>query len=339
LITFFKRRMFIARIFSLLCITSIGNVAIFSAVEVSETSTKSDVESVGELNMVSRPINILWEWDLPEKQGSYRVPEDIETEVEVEMEDEEIEDPLLSGYLDPEMEDQQVDDQQMDDQQVDDQQPHIDMEAEMAEIEASYEQLPQAEQDQLRQEAEMLQTRMPSAIPPYMLPFVPPPYQYYPPRHPIGPRFHPFWPSARIPVPRPRAPQHPVRYMKKIKRDVRRNRRSTGPYRPSPGRHYQPHHSINLKPSDNWWYDVGPDWEVSNKLYSSNPYYAWYRMLSQRLQVYGWPLHSGRINRGTFQHPQDITPAINAYGLGADFNPEDYYNSFHFQPKPYSIDD
>ena len=91
---------------------------------------------------------------------------------------------------------------------------------------------------------------------------------------------------------------------------------------------------INIQTQSSWYYDIGDDWEVSDRLTSSvNPYYSWYKRAAQQMDMYGYAKHVGKINRGQFLNPELNTPANRAFGYQSDFNPQDF-NSGAFKYKP-----
>ena len=92
---------------------------------------------------------------------------------------------------------------------------------------------------------------------------------------------------------------------------------------------------MNVQPqqSDDWYYEMGDDWDVSNKLAEVNPYYAWYQQAAAQMDTYGFAQHVGKIDRGQFFDPELNMPGDRAFGYQSDFNPEDF-NSGAFNRKP-----
>jgi len=83
-----------------------------------------------------------------------------------------------------------------------------------------------------------------------------------------------------------------------------------------------------------WFYDMGSDWEVSNKLAKVNPYYSWYKNAAKQMAMYGPAKHVGKINRGQFFNPELNTPADRAYGYQSDFNPKELSSgAFKYKPQ------
>ena len=85
--------------------------------------------------------------------------------------------------------------------------------------------------------------------------------------------------------------------------------------------------------SDDWYYDMGDDWEVSDRLSSVSPYYGWYKEAAQQMGMYGYAKHVGKINRGQLFNPELNMTADRAFGYQSDFNPEDF-NSGAFKHRP-----
>ena len=87
-------------------------------------------------------------------------------------------------------------------------------------------------------------------------------------------------------------------------------------------------------PQDDWWYDMGDDWETSNYIQSVNPYYATHQYLQHQMAMYSFAQHVGKINRGEINNPELNMPRDHAYGYQHDFNPEELQSgAFKFQPK------
>ena len=79
--------------------------------------------------------------------------------------------------------------------------------------------------------------------------------------------------------------------------------------------------------SDDWYYEMGNDWEVSNKFTTSqNPYYAWYKHAAAQSATYGYATHVGKINRGQLGNPElnMNMPRDRAFGYQSDFYLEDF---------------
>eukprot|EP00092_Neocalanus_flemingeri_P013680 GFUD01014753.1.p1 GENE.GFUD01014753.1~~GFUD01014753.1.p1 ORF type:complete len:282 (-),score=32.02 GFUD01014753.1:27-872(-) len=58
--------------------------------------------------------------------------------------------------------------------------------------------------------------------------------------------------------------------------------------------------------SDDWWYSMGDDWEVSNTLKSISPHYASFDRMQQQMAMYAPALHVGTINREEMKPPKPI---------------------------------
>eukprot|EP00092_Neocalanus_flemingeri_P083995 GFUD01105480.1.p1 GENE.GFUD01105480.1~~GFUD01105480.1.p1 ORF type:complete len:273 (+),score=31.70 GFUD01105480.1:38-856(+) len=58
--------------------------------------------------------------------------------------------------------------------------------------------------------------------------------------------------------------------------------------------------------SDDWWYSMGDDWEVSNTLKSISPHYASFDRMHQQMAMYAPALHVGKINREETKPPTPI---------------------------------
>ena len=79
--------------------------------------------------------------------------------------------------------------------------------------------------------------------------------------------------------------------------------------------------------SDDWYYEMGNDWEVSNKFTTSqNLYYAWYKHAAAQSATYGYATHVGKINRGQLGNPElnMNMPRDRAFGYQSDFNLQDF---------------
>eukprot|EP00092_Neocalanus_flemingeri_P016070 GFUD01017394.1.p1 GENE.GFUD01017394.1~~GFUD01017394.1.p1 ORF type:complete len:266 (+),score=28.64 GFUD01017394.1:47-844(+) len=72
---------------------------------------------------------------------------------------------------------------------------------------------------------------------------------------------------------------------------------------------------------DDWWYSMGDDWEVSNKLKTISPYYAAFQQMQRQMDMYAPALHVGKTQAR--QKPQvHIVPR---YGGSPEVG-EDYYD-------------
>ena len=78
---------------------------------------------------------------------------------------------------------------------------------------------------------------------------------------------------------------------------------------------------LHVLTQSSWFYDMGDDWEVSNWLTSVNPYYGGYKQAAKQMDMYGYAMHVGKINRGQFSNPELNMPADQAFGYQSDFNP------------------
>ena len=87
-----------------------------------------------------------------------------------------------------------------------------------------------------------------------------------------------------------------------------------------------------------WFYEMGDDWGVSNKLAKVNPYYNWYKQTAAKMDAYAPALHVGKIDRGQFFNPELNMPADRAFGYQSDFNPEDLKSgAFNIKPQGQKI--
>ena len=79
--------------------------------------------------------------------------------------------------------------------------------------------------------------------------------------------------------------------------------------------------------SDDWFDEMGNDWEVSNKFTTrQNPYYAWYKHAAAQSATYGYAKYVGKIDRGQLGNPglNMNMPRDRAFGYQSDFNPQDF---------------
>ena len=106
----------------------------------------------------------------------------------------------------------------------------------------------------------------------------------------------------------------------------------TGPP-PNQERYLKPieHAPVRHRRDVDFWDDVdsGFDHDVSNTLMHINPGYASYVKASKQMDLYGPPLHVGKINRGLLVNPE--LESNRAFGKGMDFNDEDM-SAFHYMP-------
>ena len=90
---------------------------------------------------------------------------------------------------------------------------------------------------------------------------------------------------------------------------------------------------VKTQQYDDSFFEMGDDWEVSNRLTSVNPYHGWYKQAAKQMDMYGFAKHVGKINRGQYFNPELNMPANRAFGYQSDFNPQDF-NSGAFKYKP-----
>ena len=91
---------------------------------------------------------------------------------------------------------------------------------------------------------------------------------------------------------------------------------------------------VKTQQYDDSFFEMGDDWEVSNRLAEDNPYYAWYQQAAAQMDTYGFAQHVGKINRGQFFDPELNMPGDRALGYQSDFNPEDFNSgAFNIQPQ------
>jgi len=88
------------------------------------------------------------------------------------------------------------------------------------------------------------------------------------------------------------------------------------------------------QPEEDWWYDMGDTWQISNHLASFNPFYKMYKQSAAQMDWYGYAQHVGKINRGQFTNPEQNVPSHRAMGHQADFNPEDLESGVFNYNKP-----
>jgi len=84
-----------------------------------------------------------------------------------------------------------------------------------------------------------------------------------------------------------------------------------------------------------FWYNQEStgDWEVSNKLRRQSDFYGTYKHIDRQMDNYGFATHVGKINRGDLRNPELNSPKDRAYGVNADFNPQDRNtDDFEFNP-------
>merc|ERR1712234_17533 len=90
---------------------------------------------------------------------------------------------------------------------------------------------------------------------------------------------------------------------------------------------------IEVKDSDEWWYDIdgGEENEVSEYFKRNYPGYASAAMQREMMDLYAPALHIGEIDTGYEVNPYLSKPSDRTFGQGADFNQIDLY-SMHYQP-------
>ena len=85
---------------------------------------------------------------------------------------------------------------------------------------------------------------------------------------------------------------------------------------------------------DDWWYDLGHDWDTSDHFNSYNPFYQTFKQIKGQLDMYGYAKHVGKINRGQFLNPELNQPGHRAFGYESDFDLKDVNSgAFRYQPK------
>ena len=86
--------------------------------------------------------------------------------------------------------------------------------------------------------------------------------------------------------------------------------------------------SIQSAPVQNqqndWWYDMSSSWETSSSLASTSSFYSWYRQALDKLNMYSYSQHVGKIDRGQLLNPELNMPSDRAFGYKSDFNQEDF---------------
>ena len=85
---------------------------------------------------------------------------------------------------------------------------------------------------------------------------------------------------------------------------------------------------------DHWGYSLGDDWDVSDDIAATNPYYNTWQQLSAQMDLHAFAQHMGKINRGQLANPEYNLPGQRAFGHDSDFNKGDFaYESGAFQYK------
>jgi len=96
----------------------------------------------------------------------------------------------------------------------------------------------------------------------------------------------------------------------------------------------KPPYLMGRPPQDlDWWYDLGDDWETTDKLEETLFSLGTMNYMKKQMDMYGYAQHIGTINRGTFLNPELNSPRDRAFGFDSDFNPRDFrYGAFRQQP-------
>jgi len=169
------------------------------------------------------------------------------------------------------------------------------MREKMKAIKSKFEKLPKAEQERLRKEAERMSITSYGNIGMVPRPAAPPAGKPVSPgagpAHPPRPYYPHYWPPTGYGY-GPRYPTHPSHGYPYAKPKTSRKKRSTrAHYLAHPGT--QGSMYLHQMPATDWWADLGPG---SLDLEWKNPFYAYRMMLMRYLDLYGWALHSGRID-------------------------------------------